>query len=209
MINSYGVIQSESMWPMQNTQIIRLLAVAAFQKSHGYERVIAGLAQYYHGSADRKIELYLVGYGDEVIKYKKMVRQYGLEPYVFFCGRKVGLELDHIYDRMDIALGLFGAYKRKLYSSSALKIREYLAKGMPIVSGCYEDAFERKKDYKYFLEFPNDDSVIDMQRIVDFYKSVYESDTEREQIHREIREYARRTVDLSVTMQPVIKYICS
>ena len=209
MTNSCNVIQSESMPPRQNEQIIRLLAVAAFQKSHGYERVIASLAQYYHGSVDRKIELYLVGYGDETIKYKKMVRQYGLEQYVFFCGRKVGLELDHIYDRMDIALGLFGAYKRKLYSSSALMVREYLAKGMPIASGCHEDAFEQEKNYKYYLEFSNDDSVIDMQRIVDFYKSVYEANTEREQIHREIREYAKKTVDLSVTMQPVIEYICS
>ena len=194
MTNSCNVIQSESMPPRQNEQIIRLLAVAAFQKSHGYERVIASLAQYYHGSVDRKIELYLVGYGDETIKYKKMVRQYGLEQYVFFCGRKVGLELDHIYDRMDIALGLFGAYKTK---------------GMPIASGCHEDAFEQEKNYKYYLEFSNDDSVIDMQRIVDFYKSVYEANTEREQIHREIREYAKKTVDLSVTMQPVIEYICS
>ena len=52
-------------------------------------------------------------------------------------------------------------------------------------------------------------TIKDMQRIVDFYKSVYEANTEREQIHREIREYAKKTVDLSVTMQPVIEYICS
>lgn len=213
MIN--GVVVDSIMMSRSNIksisqrQTIRLLAVAAFQKSHGYERVIKGLAGYYRGPADRKIELYLVGNGKEVIKYKKLAKQYGVEQYIFFCGEKTGLELERIYDHMDIALGVFGLYKRKIYRSSALKIREYLAKGLPIVSGCQEDAFEQKEDYKYFLEFPNDDSVIDMQRIVDFYKSVYEADTEWEQIRREIREYARRTVDLSVTMQPVIKYICS
>lgn len=209
MKNSYEMVQNERMLPQENKQIIRLLAVATFQNYHGYERVIKGLAQYYDESAERKIELYLVGNGEEAIKYKKMVKQYDLEKSVQLCGRKTGSELDHIYDHMDMALGSFGMYKEKIYKSSSLKVREYLAKGMPVVCGSCDDAFERQKDYKYCLEFPNDNSVIDMKRVVDFYKSVYESDTEREQIHREIREYARRTVDLSVTMRPVIKYICS
>lgn len=209
MTNSCNVIQNKSMLPQQNKQTIRLLAVATFQSYHGYERVIEGLARYDHEPTDRKIELYLVGNGEEAIKYKKMVKQYDLEKSVQFCGRRTGSDLDHIYDHMDIALGSFGMYKEKIYKSSSLKVREYLAKGMPVVCGCCDDAFERQKDYKYCLEFPNDDSIIDMQGIVDFYKAVYESDKEREQIHREIREYAKKTVDLSVTMQPVIEYICS
>lgn len=209
MTNSFELIQMERKLPPQNEQIIRLLAVATFQNYHGYERIIKGLAQHYHGKADRKIELYMVGNGRELIKYKKMVKQYALEKSVQFCGRKIGPELDHIYDYMDIALGSFGMYKEKVYKSSSLKVREYLAKGMPVVCGCRDDAFEGDKSYKYYLEFPNDNTVVNMQMIVDFYRSIYEADRDREQIHREIREYAKKTVDLSVTMRPVMEYICS
>lgn len=137
MKNSYEMVQNERMLPRQNKQIIRLLAVATFQNYHGYERVIKGLAQYYDESAERKIELYLVGNGEEAIKYKKMVKQYDLEKSVQLCGRKTGSELDHIYDHMDMALGSFGMYKEKIYKSSSLKVREYLAKGMPVVCGSF------------------------------------------------------------------------
>lgn len=208
MTNSSEILQTERMLPQQNERIIRLLAVATFQNYHGYERVIKGLAQYYHGLAARKIELYMVGNGEEMMKYKKMVRQYDLVKSVQFCGRKTGLELDQIYDHMDIALGSFGMYKEKIYKSSSLKVREYLAKGIPVVCGCRDDAFEQEKSYKYYLEFPNDNTLINMRFIVGFYKSIYETDMNREQIHKEIREYAKRTVDLSVTMQPVMRYIC-
>lgn len=209
MKSDYSISQTERKCLQQRQQTIRLLAVATFQKSHGYERVIKGLAQYYHGSADSKIELYLVGNGEESIKYKKIVKQYELEQYVRFCGEKIGSELDYMYNGMDIALGPFGLYKRKIFKSSSLKVREYLAKGMPITSGCHEDAFERGKPSRYYLEFPNDNTPIDIQMIVDFYKSIYETGMNRDQIHKEIREYAKKTVDLSVTMQPVMEYIRS
>lgn len=202
-----SISQTERKCQLKRQRTIRLLAVATFQKSHGYERVIKGLAQYYRGSADSKIELYLVGNGEETVKYKKMVQRYELEPYVILCGRKIGSELDYLYESMDIALGPFGLYKRKIFKSSSLKVREYLAKGMPIISGCHEDAFERGKPGRYYLEFPNDNTPIDIKMIVDFYKSIYETDMNRKQIHKEIREYAKKTVDLSVTMQPVIEYI--
>ena len=115
MKGNCGILQTERKCQPKRQRTIRLLAVATFQKSHGYERVIKGLALYYHGSADSKVELYLVGNGEETIKYKKMVQRYELEPYVIFCGRKIGSELDYLYESMDIALGPFGLYKRKIF----------------------------------------------------------------------------------------------
>lgn len=209
MKSNNNILQTKRQCLQQGQRKIRMLAVATFQKSHGYERVIKGIARYYNGSSDSKIEFYLVGNGEETIKYQKMVKQYGLEQYVIFCGKKIGSELDYMYNGMDIALGPFGLYKRKIFKSSSLKVREYLAKGMPIISGCHEDAFEREKSNRYYLEFPNDNTPIDIKMIVDFYKSIYETDMNREQIHKEIREYAKKTVDLSVTMRPVMEYIWS
>lgn len=187
-----------------NDEIV-LLAVAAFQKSHGYERCLKGLAKYKKRN-ERKVRILFVGDGKELNYYKWLTKKLSLENDVTFYGTMIGKDLDDIYDLADIALGSFAAYKVKLYRSSALKIREYLAKGLPVASGCYEDAFEHGGK-EFFLQFPNDKSTIDIGNIVQFYKNLYESGVSREDVHNNIREYARRSLDMSVVMQPIINYI--
>ena len=99
-------------------------------------------------------------------------------------------------------------YKIDVFNSSVLKIREYLAKGLPIVSGCHEDAFEDEK-FNYYLEFPNDDSVIDIKKIVDFYDFIYSKKTyeDRVKITYTIHEYAKRQVNYDVVFKNVIDYL--
>jgi len=188
------------------SDIIRLLGVAHLQAAHGYERCIEGLAEYYRGKPERKIEVHLVGDGVELDYYKELVAKYKLEEYIFFYGMKSGDELEVIYEKADIALGIFGAYKVKINKSSALKIREYLARGLPVVSGCREDAIEKGGE-KYFCIFPNDRSNVDMRQIIQFYDSIYQEGKSRDSIHEQIREYARQTVDMQMVMQPVIRYL--
>ncbi len=185
---------------------ITLLAVGYLQKAHGYERCIKGLAQYYRGQNKREIHINIVGDGDELEYYKKIVDDNRMSQYVTFYGRKDGEELDRIYDEADIALGVFGLYKVGLKVSSALKIREYLAKGLPIISGCIEDVFENEETYFYY-EFPNDSSIIDMNIVVDFYDKIYGHRKETNQIREEIRMYAYQTVDMPITFKNVIEYI--
>ncbi len=195
----------ESKQQIRNDSTIRLLAVAVLQKSHGYERIIKGFERYYQRGMSRKIEFHIVGDGKELAKYKRLVRQYHLENYVLFHGRKEGRELDRIYDHADLALGAFGLYKRGIYKSSLLKIREYLSKGLPIVSGCRDDAIVQ--GYKYYLEVPNNSMIIDLKELVDFYEAVYEAGMSRRQVHEEIRKYACENIDISITMMPVVAYI--
>lgn len=188
-------------------RIIRLLAVGVLQKSHGYERCIKGLAQYYFNNPSRVIEIHIVGEGTELNYYKNLVAQYHLENYVIFYGRKIGAELDQIYNNMDIALGPFGAYKRRIFKSSSLKIREYLAKGLPIISGCREDVFDDTPDYPFYLQMPNDNSLIDMRDILCFYDCIYCGNITRQTVHDKIREFAKIKVDMGITMKPIIEYL--
>lgn len=88
---------------------------------------------------------------------------------------------------------------------SSLKSVEYLAKGLPVISGCVEDIMEYEEGKKFFKIFPNDESIIDMEQVIDFYDSICEVSDKG--LHKEIREYAKKTVDMSVVMKPVINYI--
>lgn len=186
--------------------IIRLLAVALFQKSHGYERCIRGLYDYYKQGGNRKIEIHMVGDGTELSFYKKVVKKYQMEKYITFYGRQSGAKLDELYEKADIALGCFGLYKRKIKKISSLKIGEYLSRGLPVIIGGTERAFEGK-EMPYVCEFSNDDAPIDMNIVAAFYDRVYNRGMDRGAIHREIREYARRTVDMERVMQPIIEWI--
>ncbi len=193
----------------KNDNTIRLLAVAVLQKGHGYEKCIKGLAEYYRKNcnSDRRIEFHIVGDGERLPFLKKMVVRYGLEEKIFFYGRKTGIELDRIYNNMDIALGSFATYRQGIAKSSALKIREYLAKGLPIISGCREDVFDNMIDCPYYLQIPSEDALINMETVLTFYDQVYNCGVTRQAVHKEIRAIAKKKVDISVTMQPIIDYI--
>lgn len=185
---------------------IRLIAVAQFQASHGYERVIKGLKNYYDNGGTRAIELHLVGEGTEEKKYRDLSHKLGIEERVFFYGFKTGAELDDIYGNIDIGLSDFGLYKRGVTKSSALKVREYLARGIPVVGGSNNDAFVGSGK-QYCLEYPNDSSIIDFEKMLVWYDSLIGRYGGRIRLASDIREYAKKTVDISVTMEPVINYL--
>ena len=92
--------------------------------------------------------------------------------------------------------------------SSALKTREYLARGLPVVTGCVEDVFERFES-DFYIEFNNDDSYIDLGCVIDWYQALVSKYGSREVLASEIRKYAYKYVDNSFTMKPVIDYIQS
>ena len=114
------------------TNEITLLAVAIMRRQHGYEWVIRGLKTYYNKAHREKVKLLIVGDGPEKKKYQRLVYKYHLEDVVKFYPTTVGEELNKLYDQADIALAAFGMYKLGVNRLSALKTREYLAKGLPL-----------------------------------------------------------------------------
>ncbi len=192
----------------EDTASIDLIAVSACLPAHGYERCIQGLADYYGNSSieHQIVKFHMVGEGEELGLYKSLVKKYHLEENVYFYGKKTGKELDAVYDRADIAMGAFGLYKIKAMRSSTLKVKEYLAKGLPVISGSYEDSFENS-DVDFYLGFANDGSSVDIRKVIRFYEKILRKYKTRENLRDRIRMYAREKVDMAVVMKPVVDYI--
>ncbi len=207
-MNGINVDEIPLIAPLNQMDTINLIAVACFQPHHGYERCIVGIKNYYESKVREqpRIFLHMVGDGPELVKYKKLVQQYGLEKYIIFYGQLSGEKLNEIYNKADIALGSFGFYKIKLHKSSVLKVREYLSRGFPIVSACQEDVFKNDLP-EFYLHFENDDSVIDMNKIIDFYERLFLEGNDKEKLAQKIRNYAKERVDMSVVMKPIIDYL--
>lgn len=192
----------------QNSGVIKMIAVAGMCNFHGYDRLIEGMHQYYSDGGTREIELHLVGGheapGNELSRYRALCRQYGLEERVFFYGVKVDKELDDIYNQCNIAVASLGMSRIGYITANSLKIREYLAKGLPVITGCPVDVFS-SGNFPYYQEFSNDETPIDMGQVVRFYDSIYPEKEGR--VEDEIREYAKKYCDMSYAMKPVIDYL--
>lgn len=187
---------------------IHMIGVAMLQKHHGYERLIMGMRNYYSDNTYgkcRKVFFHIVGDGPEKKRYERLVKKYSLGDNVIFHGMLEGEQLDEIYNQSDLAISSLGIYKAKVYYLSALKTREYLAKGLPMITGSKVDVLSH--EFPYYLEFPNDSSVIDVESIIHFHDKVYFNSYNRAGIVNYIRKFAEEKVNMDIVMQPIIEYI--
>lgn len=183
---------------------INIIAVADLAKWHGYDRVLNGLGQYYKEKPERNITFHLVGSGAELENYKKLVEEWNIEDQVIFYGRLQGEQLDRVYDKCNLAAECFGAHRKDAKLSSSLKSREYIAKGLPIISSIDIDVFLNQTS-PYFYKFEDNELPIDMNRVIEFFDSVYGIKTQ-EEVARELRDYGEKICDIGVTLQPVVNY---
>ncbi len=179
---------------------INLIAVAQFTFGHGYERIIEGLNNYKKSN----VFLHLVGNGEELKKYKKLVEKYELGNQVFFYGPLYGEELTKIFDISDAGLCSFCGHKQQIFVTSELKSREYLCRALPVVTSTKIDILP--DDFKYCLRVPEDDSPIDIQKVVDFVTDLY-SNSDRTAVTKEIRTFAEKFCSMDYSMRSVAEYI--
>lgn len=184
---------------------INLIAVALLARHHGYERILKGLKEYYKTEQKRKVYFHIVGDGTEGKKYKRLVKRYHLETYVKFYGPKFGKELDNIYDIADAGVDAFGVYKDGLSKLCTIKAREYLAKGIPVISGAQDSLFVNGKSI-YGLNFPNNHSLIEIEKIITYLDDLYLG-KKKNVVNKEIRDYAYKYIDNEITLMPIVAYI--
>ena len=186
---------------------LKLIAIGSMFPFHGFDRLLCGLKNYYEASHTKDVFLDIVGsdIGGERKKYEKYVEQNNLSEYVSFYERKEGKELADLFDKSDIAVSSLGMYRIGFKYASSLKSREYLARGIPIVAGCPIDVIHNS-DFDYCIEFPNDDSSINIEKIVKWYDSLLALKSPDE-ITNGIRDFAMKNCDASVVMNNVIEYL--
>ena len=180
---------------------INLIAVAQFGPWHGYDRLIKGLNLYYKNHQKTKTYLHLIGDGKELDLYKKHIIDNKLEDYIYIHGKKFGNELTEIFNTADIAISSLGNHRKKLFLSSELKSREYLARALPIVSSTKIDIIPEGFPYCHYV--PEDESPIDIEALIQFYKNLQNE----KNYTKKIRAFAEEHVGMDKTMQPIFKYI--
>lgn len=177
---------------------INFIGVAGISFWHGFDRMLMSMIEYYKKKFEKKVLFHVVGDGDRTLinSLKKMVKENNLEKYVIFYGYKSGKELDEIYNKADIGVGGLGGFRTNIQAGSALKVREYCAKGLPFISSEEDTCIKEKFMYKV----SNDETIFNMEEIVEWYNTLKITS-------EEIREYTNNNLTWDIQLKKVIDYI--
>lgn len=154
------------------SQELNLIGVAEIHKWHGFDRIVKGLSVYYSQPQRDIVRFHVVGYffSEEGEKdFKKLIENYHMEQYVILHGKKHGEELDDIFDQCDFGIGSLGRHRVGIKKIKTLKNREYAARGIPFIYSETDCDFDNKP---YVLKAPDDETPIDIQTIIDFYRQL-------------------------------------
>ncbi len=181
---------------------LNLLSIANVAFWHGYDRIIKGLHEYYKTNPKKEVFYHCVGEGPELTNLKTLTKELNLEKYVIFHGTKTGEDLDKVVDECDIALGSLGNHRKGLYADSALKNREYCARGIPFVIASDDQDFP--ETFPFVYRIPKDDSPVDINQVIKWYENLIK---EHPNYSIEMRKYAEENLSWDAKMKPVIEKI--
>ncbi|MBP1617267.1 MAG: hypothetical protein H6Q14_1094 [Bacteroidetes bacterium] len=147
---------------------IHLLGVAEIHYWHGFDRVIAGMAQYYRANPSRKVYLHLVGKLSGKREEEEVllpISKNQLEPYVVMHGPLWGDDLDKMFDQADFAIGSLGRHRSGIDSIRTLKNREYAARG---VAFAYSETDSDFDEMDYVMKVLADESPLNIPELLRF-----------------------------------------
>ena len=177
---------------------IHLIGVATMHPWHGFDRAIAGLAGYYerHPHPHPEVYLHIVGQGvpELVQSYRQLVDKHELQNRVIFHGALFGEPLDALFEQSHIGIGSLARHRSGIDKIKTLKNREYAARGIPFVYSETDTDFEHMS---YIMKAPPDDTPLNIEALIDFYRSVTLSPAE-------IRAGMEQTLSWKQQMQQVI-----
>lgn len=148
---------------------IHLIAVAMATPSHGFDRVIKGLADYYSNSPTRKVYFHIVGGVNVIEQWKSLARELSVNNYTIFEGLKYGEELDSLFNLCQIGVASLAIFRKKCDKASELKIREYLSRGIPFIYSAFEPEID---GLEYIHKVSHNESPIDINNIIEFTDSI-------------------------------------
>jgi len=154
---------------------IHLIGVAEVHLWHGYDRLIAGLGEYYRLTArPRQVYFHIVGGVHPYERYRAndyhpglqaIIDRYGLQERVIFHGQLFGEPLDQVFNQCVFAIGSLARHRSGITVIKTLKNREYATRGIPFIYSEQDSDFDNRP---YVLKAAADESPIDVARILDF-----------------------------------------
>jgi len=163
--------------PLTTNQPLNLIGVAEVHYWHGYDRLIAGLGEYYK-QTDHPCEIFfhiVGGVGPSEMYdslhapgFHELIEKYGIQDRIIFHGQLFGHALDDVFNQCQFAIGSLARHRSGITNIKTLKNREYATRGMPFIYSEQDSDFDHQS---YVLKAPADESPINVHQIIDFVES--------------------------------------
>jgi len=154
---------------------IHLIGVAEVHIWHGYDRLIAGLGEYYKNTQNpRQVYFHIVGGVHPNERYKAnafhpglqaIIDKYNIQDYIIFHGQLFGEKLDEVFNQCCFAIGSLARHRSGISVIKTLKNREYATRGIPFIYSEEDSDFDHQP---YVLKALPDESPIDVGQILSF-----------------------------------------
>ena len=154
-------------------EALHLIGVAEVHFWHGFDRLVAGIGEYYKHGGKRDVCFHIVGgvhpdYMHDLPQapgFQTLIDKYGIADKIIFHGTLFGSELDDVFNQCQFAIGSLGRHRSGITVIKTLKNREYATRGIPFIYSEQDSDFDHQS---YVLKAPADESPIDIQRIIVF-----------------------------------------
>lgn len=186
---------------------LHLIGVAEVHYWHGFDRLIAGIGEYYNDVRGKKedvrdVYFHIVGGVGPSEMYDSMhapgfhelIEKYGIQDKVIFHGQLFGQALDDVFNQCQFAIGSLARHRSGITNIKTLKNREYATRGIPFIYSEQDTDFDHQP---YVLKAPADESPIIINKIISFVDAFHIKPNE-----------IRKTVEhlsWKIQMQQVIK----
>jgi glycosyltransferase involved in cell wall biosynthesis len=162
--------------PVITNDELHLIGVAEVHYWHGYDRLIAGIGEYYKNGGKRDVFFHIVGgvasceMHDSMHApgYIELMEKYHVKDRVIFHGQLFGDELDAVFNQCQFAIGSLARHRSGITVIKTLKNREYATRGIPFIYSEQDSDFDEQP---YVLKIPADESPVDMNKIWNFMDS--------------------------------------
>ncbi len=153
---------------------IHLIGVAEVHYWHGFDRLIAGLGEYYNNATNpRQVFFHIVGgvWKSEMYDsihapgFSELMDKYGIRDKVIFHDQLFGEELNIVFNQCCFAIGSLARHRSGITSIKTLKNREYATRGIPFIYSEQDSDFDQQP---YVIKATPDESPIKIQEIIDF-----------------------------------------
>ena len=152
---------------------LHLIGVAEVHPWHGFDRVMAGIGEYYSqpptSSGQRPDVFFHVVGGVHphrmAADFTPIIEKYGIQDKIVFHGQLFGEELTRVFNQCQFAIGSLGRHRSGITIIKTLKNREYATRGIPFIYSEQDPDFDNQP---YILKASADESPINIQRIIDF-----------------------------------------
>ncbi len=183
--------------PFDGTEL-RMVAVASeFVPWQGLDRLLSGMLTY-PGAV--RLELVLIGAVPEKLK-ELVVRSNRRPGMAVHCpGPAYGPELDARLGSANLAIASLALFRKKMIQACPLKVREYMARGIPFIYG-YEDP-DLPEDGDFAMKVPADDQPVDMEAVIQFAMRTGQSPD----LARRMRRYAGEQMDWKGKVQAMYSF---